>query len=49
MQNLARFWTTSKSGSEYLRNWWRYSKIRQVHFVPRFLPHWEKARWTLVH
>jgi len=26
MQNLAQFWTTSKFGSEYLRNGWRYSK-----------------------
>jgi len=26
MQNLARFWTTSKFGGEYLRNGWRYSK-----------------------
>jgi len=26
MQNLARFPTTSKFGSEYLRNGWRYSK-----------------------
>jgi len=26
MQNLARFRTTSKFGSEYLRNGWRYSK-----------------------
>jgi len=25
MQNLARFWTTSKFGGEYLRNGWRYS------------------------
>jgi len=26
MQNLARFWTTSKFGGEYLRNGWIYSK-----------------------
>jgi len=26
MQNLARFWMTSKFGAEYLRNGWRYSK-----------------------
>jgi len=26
MQNLARFWSTSKFGGEYLRNGWRYSK-----------------------
>ena len=26
MQNLARFWTTSNFGGEYLRNGWRYSK-----------------------
>jgi len=26
MQNLARFRTTSKFGSEYLRNGWKYSK-----------------------
>jgi len=26
MQNLARFWMTSKFGGKYLRNEWRYSK-----------------------
>jgi len=26
MQNLAQFWTTSKFGSKYLQNGWRYSK-----------------------
>jgi len=26
MQNVDRFWTTSKFGGEYLRNGWRYSK-----------------------
>jgi len=26
MQNLARFWTTSKFGGEYLQKGWRYSK-----------------------
>jgi len=26
MQNLARFWTTSKLGGKYLRNGWRYLK-----------------------
>jgi len=26
MQNLARFWSTSKFGGECLRNGWRYSK-----------------------
>jgi len=26
MQNLARFWTTSKFSNEYLPNGWRYSK-----------------------
>jgi len=26
MQNLARFWSTSKFGGEYLRNGWRYLK-----------------------
>jgi len=32
MQNLARFWTTSKFGGEYLRNGWRYSRSKS-HFV----------------
>jgi len=26
MQNLARFWSTSKFGGQFLRNGWRYSK-----------------------
>jgi len=34
MQNLARFWTTLKFGSEYLQNGGRYSKLNK-YFCPK--------------
>jgi len=38
MQNLARFWTTSKFGGEYLRKRMKIFKIGQIFCLSRFFP-----------